>query len=126
MRADCSCGQTTTLCADQGPALTPLRAQHGLSRPQCVLCGADYEGRSWQQQRDDLAVFTDDATGNQLLVCRMRPRVPRRRRPTPGPPRPGRPRRFRNLMPASQLRIIPIPGSQAVERPRRLCRPPTL
>jgi hypothetical protein len=72
VRAVCSCGYATTPRADQNRALTALLSEHGYTRPVCALCGRDYEGLSWQQIRDGLAVLNDRLDG-EFLACRDMP-----------------------------------------------------
>ena len=72
VRAVCSCGEATTPRASMQRALAALLAEHGTTRPRCVLCGRDYEGLSWQQVRDALVVLEDRLDG-EFLACRDMP-----------------------------------------------------
>src|SRR5262249_8522645 len=74
VRAVCSCGYQTSPRVDERRALQALESEHGYTRPVCVLCGRDYEDRTWQQLRDmDLQVLTDPATGAEFIACRDAP-----------------------------------------------------
>ena len=73
VRAVCTCGAATTPRASEALALAALRAEHGTSHPRCALCGRDYEGLSWRQIRDALAILEDRLDG-EFLACRDMPK----------------------------------------------------
>jgi hypothetical protein len=72
VRAVCSCGHGTTPRADEQHALEALVSEHGQTAPRCAVCGRDYDGRSWEQLRDDLQILTDP-DGGEFLACRGAP-----------------------------------------------------
>ena len=74
VRAVCSCGHATTPRADEQRALRALASEHGQTTPRCAVCDRDYEGRSWEQLRDDLQILTDPDHG-EFLACRGAPQA---------------------------------------------------
>ena len=74
VRAACTCGEATTPRADEARALAALLAEHGITRPRCVLCGRDYDGLSWRQIRDALVILHDPLDG-EFVACRDMPQA---------------------------------------------------
>ncbi|GLY55198.1 hypothetical protein [Lentzea sp. NBRC 102530] len=74
VRAGCWCGWITTPRVDQRRALEALLSEHGFTDPVCKLCGADYNGRSWDEILSrHVEILTDPVNEDEFIVCRHLP-----------------------------------------------------
>jgi hypothetical protein len=71
-RARCTCGWSTTPRASEERAIAALETEHGYQDPICALCGRDRSDTNLPHSRrqEHVRVLLDEATGDQLIVCR--------------------------------------------------------
>jgi hypothetical protein len=72
VRAVCTCGWATTPRAREVLAFDALHSEHGVSRPECRLCGRYHGGQSWERIRNAVQILRDGLDG-EFLVCRGMP-----------------------------------------------------